>query len=166
MKKTILFVITIVAVAFLASCRKTPQQPLSKAAAVSGTYSGSITSDGVKTTSVAHVEPLTDSTVSIHCFDDSLGMDTTFVMQLFENGDSVMLCSTGEDFYNQYGHNMYDMMDDMMGSSGMTEWERFMDAQHDPGNGHYGSFDRMNGHFNYPFTEGDTVMMTFFGTRQ
>lgn len=186
MKKTILFTITIVMAVALASCSKTPtpQQKLSKAQSVSGTYRGNLAGTTYKSSNsngnssgVADVSPVNDSTVSIHCYDDSTGFDTTFMMGLYQNGsDSLMLCSTGEDFYNQYGFSMDSMMSSMMGdgsmmggTSGMNEWQELMYKLHDPGNGNYGSFDMMNGTFYYPFTNDSsgvtTVMMTFNGNK-
>lgn len=187
MKKTILFTIAIVLAVALASCSKTPQRKLSKAQSVSGTYRGFLTSTykssatNDKSSGVADVSPVNDSTVSIHCYDDSTGFDTTFMMGLYENGsDSLMLCSTGQEFYNQYGFSMDSMMSVTMGGSmmggsmmgdysGMNEWQQLMYALQDPGNGNYGSFDMMNGTFYYPFTNDstgvNTVMMTFSGNK-
>jgi len=134
------------------------------------TYKSSNTND--KSSGVADVSPVNDSTVSIHCYDDSTGFDTTFMMGLYQNGsDSIMLFSTGQNFYNQYGFSMDSMMNSMMGGSmmggtyGLNEWQQLMYKLQDPGNGNYGSFDMMNGTFYYPFTKDSsgviTVMMTF-----
>lgn len=188
MKKTILLTISIGLAVALASCSKTPQQKLSKAQSVSGTYRGKLAGTTYKSSNsngnssgVADVSPVNDSTVSIHCYDDSTGFDTTFMMGLYQNGsDSIMLCSTGQEFYNQYGFSMDSMMRVMMGGSmmggsmmgsysGMNEWQQLMYALHDPGNGNYGSFDMMNGTFYYPFTDDSagvtTVMMKFNGNK-
>lgn len=190
MKKTILFTVSILTVIILASCSKTTQPKLSKVQAVGGTYKGiftgttfkSSTGNG-KSSGVADVSPVNDSTVSIHCYDDSIGFDTTFMMSLYQNGaDSIMLCSTGQEFYNQYGFSMDSMMNVTMGdsimggsmmgeTSDMNEWQQLMYELHDPGNGHYGSFDMMNGSFYYPFTDRDStgtisVAMTFDGNKQ
>ncbi len=167
MRKIILLNISILLTVLLASCSKTPQPATLSAKAVAGTYQGSFTATNFKTTGVANVDPVNDSMVSIHCYD-SVGFDTTFVMQLFQNGDSIMLCSNGQNFYNQYGRYRYSMMGSMMGSSGMTAWQQFLNTQHDPGNGQYGSFDMMNGSFYYPFTDStgtSTVTMTFNGSK-
>lgn len=184
MKKTILIAFSVVIAFAMASCSKSPQQKLSKAQAVSGTYRGNLAGTTYKSSNssgnssgVADVSPVNDSTVSIHCYDDSTGFDTTFMMGLYQNGaDSIMLCSTGEDFYNQYGFSMDSMMTSMMGggsmmggTSGMNEWQQLMYELHDPGNGNYGSFDMMNGSFYYPFTNDSSgvinVMMTFNGNK-
>lgn len=171
MQRILLFTTTVLTVVLLASCSKAPKQKLPPAQAVAGTYQGSLKSTSFKTTSFVNVDPVNDSTVSIHCFD-SAGFDTTFVTELFQNGqDSIMLSSTGQDFYNQYGHYMYSMMGSMMGGySGMMDWQQFLSFQHDPGNGHYGSFDMMNGTFYYPFTDRDStgtiaVTMAFNGNK-
>ena len=101
MKKRILFAISIGLAVLLASCSKTtaPKPVLSSAKTVAGTYKGFTISNNLKSSGVVTVDSVNDSMVSIHCYD-SLGFDTTFVMQMFENGDSIMLCSNGQYFYN------------------------------------------------------------------
>ena len=139
------------------SCSK--KEPLKKdlISQIAGTYKGTLSnSDGLKHDGTADVSAVNDSVVSIHCYD-SVGFDTTFVMELYQNGDSVMLCSTGQDFYNQYGHymtgqhHMSEMGNMMGGSSGMTDWQQHISSQHQPGDEHFGSFDMDNGTFNYLF---------------
>ncbi len=188
MKKFSLIGLGILTTALLVSCSKTPQQKISKAQSVSGTYLGILAGTTFKSSGnnnasgMADVSPVNDSTVSIHCYDDSTGFDTTFMMGLYQNGsDSIMLCSTGQDFYNQYGFSMDSMMSANMGGSMMggsmmggtfdgNEWQQLMYELHNPGNGHYGSFNMMDSTFYYPFTQGDragadTVYMTFNGRK-
>jgi len=171
MRKIVLLNVCILLTVLLVSCSKSPKPVVDSAKTVAGTYQGFLTSTNLKTTGVAEVDSVNDSMVSIHCYD-STGFDTTFVMQMFQNGsDTIMLCSTGQAFFDQYGHNMYSMMGSMMGGwSGMNAWQQFMQTQHDPGNGNYGSFDMMNGTFYYPFTtdsteKGTLVFMTFNGSK-
>jgi len=152
MRKSILFTMSILFAVWLTSCSKTPQPSAFSASQVAGTYQGFLTATNFKTAGTADVSSLNDSMVSIHCYD-SVGFDTTFMMQLYQNGDSVMLCSTGQAFFNQYGRYMNSMGSMMGGGSGMNEWQRFMNAQNDPGNGNYGSFDMNHGSFYYPFSD-------------
>lgn len=189
MKRTFFFFLTVLAAVLLASCSKTTQPKLSKAQAVTGTYKGILygttfksSASNTKSSGIADVSPVNDSTVSIHCYDDSIKFDTTFMMGLYQNGaDSIMLCSTGHDFYNQYGFSMDSMMNatmsgSMMGGSMMGEysrmnqWQQLMYKLHDPGNGIYGSFNMMDSTFYYPFAvdsagTGFKAHMTFNGRK-
>jgi hypothetical protein len=143
------------------SCSK--KEPLKKdlISQIAGTYKGTLTnSTGLKHDGTADVSAVSDSVVQIHCFDQD-GFDTTFVMEFYRNGDSVMLCNTGEDFFNRYGHEMtgqHHMWDNMsgnmmgnMGSMDNDDWQQHMRNQHQPGDEHFGSFDMDNGMFNYLF---------------
>lgn len=156
MKKFILPTVAIALVFFLASCSKKASFVTYSANQVAGTYKGTLTTGTLKHDGTADVSAINDSVVSIHCYD-SVGFDTTFVMELYQNGDSVMLCNTGQAFFDQYGHYMsaqHHMSGNMMGSmSGMNnnDWQQHMRNQHQPGDEHFGSFDMDSGMFNYLF---------------
>ncbi len=144
------------------SCSK--KVPLKKdlLSQIAGTYKGTLeNSTGLKYDGTADVSAVNDSVVQIHCYDQN-GFDTTFVMEYYGDGDSVMLCNTGEDFFNQYGHEMTgqhhmwdntsgNMMGGGMGSMSNDDWQQHMSSQHQPGDEHFGSFDMDNGMFNYLF---------------
>jgi len=134
---------------------------------VSGSYSGEFTTS-INQTSVpgtADVTKTKHDELQIHCYSES--MDTTFIMDVYENGDSLMLCNTGHDFYNVYGHmgNGYHMMD--MGT-GESEWMHHLHEDHQGGDEHYGSFDIEHHTFNYSFRmmDGDSgYILNFHGTK-
>ncbi len=159
--KGIVMVGAIAITVIAASCSK--KAPLKKdlISQIVGTYNGTlVNSNGLKHDGTADVSAVNDSVVQIHCYDQN-GFDTTFVMEYYGNGDSVMLCNTGEDFFNQYGHEMtgqHHMWDNtsgnMMGGMGnmdSNDWLQHMRNQHQPGDEHFGSFDMDNGTFNYQF---------------
>ncbi len=154
------------------SCSK--KGPLKKdlLSQIVGTYKGTLTnSAGLKHDGTADVSAVNDSVVQIHCYDQN-GFDTTFVMEYYGNGDSVMLCNTGEDFINQYGHEMtgqHHMWDNasgnMMGNMDMDadDWQQHMRNQHQTGDEHFGSFNMNNGTFNYLFEmKGDSTKTKAF----
>lgn len=134
-----------------------------------GTYKGTLAnSDGLKHDGTAEISAVNDSVVEIHCFDQD-GFDTAFVMEFYGNGDSVMLCNTGEDFFNQYGHEMTgqshmweDMSGNMMGGMDKDDWEQHLRSQHQPGDEHFGSFDMAKGTFNYLFEMNNGAQSKFF----
>ncbi|HDO06731.1 MAG TPA: hypothetical protein ENG85_03515 [Bacteroidetes bacterium] len=173
MRKFVFFAISMLFALLLASCSKSIPAKYYSARDVAGTYKGSLVTGNLKHDGTADVSAVNDSIINIHCYD-SVGFDTTFVMELYQNGDSVMLCSTGQDFYNQYGHymtgqhHMYEMGNMMGGSSGMTDWQQHISSQHQAGDMHYGDFDMEHGTFNYWFDNhsGAQNGTTFYGKRQ
>lgn len=124
-----------------------PQTDLSQT--VTGSYKGSITSSDDPTASQDAVIVVTTSngnTVELNMTSDMI--DTTFMMNLYEHNDSVMLCFTQDRFYQEYGHHL-DEDHHMMGNNEHLKWEHHKDEQHDPGDMHYGGFDTGNHHFSY-----------------
>ena len=103
---------------------------------------------------------------------DSQHMDTTIRFNHYNHNDSVLICFTGEDFENMYGHmlgeghmsggHMSDMHD------GETEWMHHMADEHDEGDEHFGGFDMQHHTFTYHFEmmDGDTpYSLTFQGDK-
>ncbi|MCF8235660.1 MAG: hypothetical protein K9G67_12180 [Bacteroidales bacterium] len=124
-----------------------PQTDLSQT--VSGSYKGSITfSDDPGSTqdAVMEVSAASENTVEMNLMSDML--DTTFMMNLYGNGDSVMVCFTGERFNQEYDHHL-DEDHHMMGNHGHMDWDHHMDEQHEPGDEHYGGFDMNHHSLNY-----------------
>jgi hypothetical protein len=130
---------------------------------ITGTYFGEFTvNNGQQSIAGTAVVTRTDNDeIQIHCYGDIL--DTTLVMDAFDNGDSVMLCNNGDDFYNEYGHmgSGYHMMDMGMGES---EWMYHLETDHHAGDEHFGGFDMNHHTFGYSFQmmEGDTISYTDF----
>ena len=52
----------------------------------------------------AEVKMMGDNQIEVHCFGEVL--DTTFMLDYYEHNDSVMVCLTGSDFSNMYGHGL------------------------------------------------------------
>jgi len=133
-----------------------------------GTYTGdfSLEKSSSGTPAIANVSLNEEDQLIIHCYGEI--MDTIIVMDAFQNGDSVMVCNTGEDFYQEYGHmgNGYHMMDMRMNQ---TEWMHHMQNDHQTGDEHYGGFDMQRHSFHYEFKmmENDTLhRITFNGVKQ
>lgn len=175
----------------LASCNKTDDFSVNT---IEGRYVGTITETGsLKSASgnvysaTADVSKLKEGEIQVHCFGGDI--DTTFMLNYFENHDSVMVCLEGDDFDEMYGHmNSGGMMGGtnggMMGgtntgtNTGMmggtqgnhqsqngTEWQNHMSSLHQAGDEHFGGFDMMGKSFGYTFKmpNGD---MTFQGTKK
>ncbi|MCY1721084.1 hypothetical protein OU798_12070 [Prolixibacteraceae bacterium Z1-6] len=160
----------------LAACNKT-EEPIDNS--IEGTYVGTLTVNGLKsasetmqgsTSATADVTKTGDGQIEVHCYNDDI--DTTFMLNYFDNHDSIMVCLNGDDFEHMYGH-MYGqghMGGGMMGdiTNGETEWQHHMDDEHKDGDEHFGGFDPMNHTFGYRFRmfEGDTsYMLNFQGSK-
>jgi hypothetical protein len=176
MKMKLISTIALVTVIMVA-CNKT-DEPIDNS--IEGTYLGILTTDGLKSATGmfpgssnarAEVTITADGEIEVHCYNDEL--DTTFMLNYFENHDSVMVCLNGDDFEHMYGH-MYGqghMGGGMMGdiSDGETEWQHHMDDEHQQGDEHFGGFDTMNHMFGYRFQimDGDSAYwLNFQGTKQ
>ena len=145
---------------------------------VEGTYIGSFTTastlKSATTTAgnmmdTAIVTLMSNGQINVHCFGDDL--DSTFILNTYRNGDSLMVCLDGDDFNNEYGHMMGhgSMMGDGMMGNNSSEWGQHMNSEHKIGDNHFGGFDMQNGTFSYSFKMMDGTMMNykkFQGTRK
>jgi hypothetical protein len=115
---------------------------------VVGTYQGKLT-NSVTNTDTASITTITyynDYTVQVHCLGGNL--DTTFLLELYPEGDMMKVCTTGDDYYKEYGKEK-PKNDHMMGSGGMMTWGDHMNDDHNSGDDHYGDFDTNNNEFDY-----------------
>jgi hypothetical protein len=147
---------------------------------VEGTYVGNFTTTStLKSTQLAAninssatvvVSKLNDEQIKIHCFGDEL--DSTFILNMYNNGDSLMVCLDGSSFEHEYGHMMGQ--GSMMGGGNImgnnsTEWGQHMNGEHKVGDEHFGGFNMSNGTFTYSFKmmEGtSTIYKKFQGTKK
>jgi len=171
--KTTFLVSLIVATIFAVSCKKTDINTNNSdlSSSVSGTYSGvlknSQTNQSVPGT--LNVLAINDSVISMHCIADNF--DTTINMMLYNNNDSIMMCFIGQDFYNEYGHNLdnhnfcnskpsgwhsgwENEHDNWWGDKNnmWNAWNNHMNTQHNPGDQHYVGFNPNTHSCNYSFT--------------
>ena len=146
---------------------------------VEGRYVGTLSTEGLKsaaglttesTNATADVTLTGDNQIEVHCYSDEL--DTTFMLNYYENHDSVMVCLTGNAFEEMYGHMLGHghmeggMMNDIQ--NGETEWEHHMFDEHQTGDEHFGGFDTMNHTFGYRFQMMDgnnRYMLDFQGSK-
>lgn len=172
-----ILVLSLVVVTFITvSCKKTNDQDLNKVALtsqVTGTYSGNLRNSQTNTTTPATitVRAINDSLVSLYC--QSSIFDTTVTMMLYDNNDSIMMCYTGNDFYNEYGHNLdnhnfcnsqpngwtsgWENNHDIWygNSNNMSNaWNNHMNTQHKAGDQHYGAFNPNSNSCDYAFKIG------------
>lgn len=123
---------------------------------VTGTYTGSITSDllnksnnsKITNHATAIVTKVGDQ-IEVHCFDENF--DETVMLETYHDNDAIMVCLTGSDFENTYGHRIgHGNMSENMHSNG-TEWHQHLINEHQDGDEHFGNFDMQHRTFNYTF---------------
>jgi hypothetical protein len=147
---------------------------------IEGTYVGTLTADGLKSASgtllgssaaTADITKSGDGQIEVHCYGDVL--DTTFMLNYYDNHDSVMVCLTGDNFEEMYGHMLGSghTMGGMMGdiTNGETEWMHHMDDEHDHDDEHFGGFNMGNHTFSYTFRmmDGDNpYSLMFHGSKE
>ncbi|RUT79604.1 hypothetical protein [Ancylomarina longa] len=142
-----------------------------------GTYIGTLTSvdlgqtKSFNTTSdaVAEITSMGDQ-IEVHCYGGDL--DTTYMLNYYQNKDSVMVCITGTDFENMYGHMLggNHMSGGMMSdkNNNETEWMHHLNDEHQAGDEHFGGFNMSQHTFDYTFhfTDGNSnTQMKFSGVR-
>jgi len=148
---------------------------------IEGEYIGSFSSSSsLKSTSAGNLDEdpgtavvsmMGDMQIEVHCFGEEI--DTIFMLDYYNHNDSVMVCLTGDDFTNMYGHMLGDghMSGGMMGdiSDGESEWMHHMDDEHTNGDEHFGGFDMRDHSFTYTFEmmDGSTpYYLKFHGVKQ
>ncbi len=162
----------------LFACEKTGEPGIQS---IEGTYHGTLVQEGgLKTISAslyntgdafAEVTMMEDDLIEVHCHGDQL--DTTFMLNYYDHNDSIIVCNTGVDFENLYGHMLVSghMGGGMMGDiqQGETEWMHHLNEEHDDEDEHFGGFNMDEGMFTYTFRMMDQTHqynLTFQGTKE
>lgn len=136
---------------------------------ITGDYEGTYEQiDGSRSTDTAYAEVrhLGGIEVEVHCYGELL--DTTFVMDIYAEHDSIMLCANGTAFENTYGHMKGD---DHMNHHGnnSTEWMHHLEDDHDIGDQHFGGFNLSHHSLVYTFRierNNSIEIVRFEGVRQ
>ena len=128
-------------------------------ATIDGTYLGTLSTVQKSAlvqangSATAVVKKVGTDLVEVHCFGNEI--DTTFMLNYYENHDSMMVCMTGSNFEHAYGHMMGHghMAGGMMGdkAKGETAWQHHMSDEHKAGDEHFGGFDMGKHSFGYRF---------------
>ena len=167
----LVIVLGILSMFIFTSCEEEEIISESLSSEVIGTYTGTLKNSTTSQSRMASIEVISinDSLVSMHCVAD--GFDSTIVMQLYQNYDSIMLCYTGQVFYDEYDHNKnnYDFctnrqsgsmnnnwMNDgncwgnsnknwgnntWAGNEQWNAWTNHMNTQHNQNDSHFGGFN-------------------------
>jgi hypothetical protein len=151
-------------------------------ASVRGTYTGHLTNSASNQSRPATLTVITqnDSLVSMHCLANDF--DSTVMVRLYQNMDSIMVCSTENDFYSQYGrelnmdymdfsHNMpQGWMGNNMnsncwaGNDQWNAWTNHMNTQHASNDEHFGGFDMESNisYYTFRIKNGNNTYDEFF----
>jgi hypothetical protein len=146
-----IFLITIVI--FLFSCEKSDDL---NNIDVTGTYAGTLTSSLTNRSSNSEsIKPATvvvnsfGNQIQVHCFAEDF--DTSVILDIYDHNNNVMVCLTGEEFENMYGHMLgQGHMNSNMQNNG-TDWMQHLSNEHQEGDEHFGGFDMQYHSFNYTF---------------
>jgi len=165
-----IFVLGVLSAIIFTSCKKDEDPNVTNllASEVVGTYTGTLknsTTNESKTATIT-VSVQNDSLIQLHCI--AANFDSTLILQLYQNYDSIMVCFTGQDFYNEYGHNTnnYDFCnsqqsgwmnsnwhgDNWAGNQQWNAWTNHMNTQHSQNDLHYGGFNPTLNSCNYNFS--------------
>ena len=144
---------------------------------IEGTYIGTI-STGLNKSSVinegdaiAEITKTADQMIQVHLYNEKL--DSTFMLNYYEDMDYINVCFTGEDFEQMYGHMLGQghmnggMMNDI--GNNETEWMHHLNDEHREGDEHFGGFNMLNETFEYNFNKmvgGEMHNYIFRGMRQ
>jgi len=123
---------------------------------VTGTYVGTLTSNlANKSSEIAVAKDATvvvssvGNQIQVNCYAEDF--DTTIMLGTYDHNDEVMVCLTGEEFENMYGHMLgQGHMNGNMQNNG-TEWMQHLNDEHQDGDEHFGGFDMQHHAFNYTF---------------
>lgn len=102
---------------------------------------------------IAEITRIGNQTIQVHFYNADL--DTTFMLNYYEDIDNINVCLTGDEFENMYGHMLGlghtngGMMNHMQ--NGETEWMHHLNDEHQEGDEHFGGFDMQNHTFRYRF---------------
>jgi uncharacterized lipoprotein NlpE involved in copper resistance len=171
MKKLNLFFAAVLLLSFI-GCNNNDEIELKS---IEGTYIGSLKSDNLsKSSSVSTTNEFTGdirikgNQLEFHCFGEDI--DITMMLDYFEDNGNFMVCLTGNDYANLYGHKHGEGMMSAGGmnhmNSGNTDWTKHLNSSHDPNEHHFNSgFDMNNRTFNCTFQwMGETF--TFAGVKE
>jgi len=179
MKKRMIVVGALLAVVVIGftSCEKSDDPDVNT---IEGVYEGAFSESGSLKAALfdgneghhgsAVVSMMGNNQIEVHCFGNEI--DTTFMLDFYEHNDSVMVCLTGDDFENMYGHmlgegHMGGMMSDISNSE--TQWMHHMNDEHNNGDEHFGGFDMHEMTFSYSFKmmdEASPYYLRFHGVKQ
>jgi hypothetical protein len=151
--KTFMIVISITAVILFLSCEKSDDLNNND---VTGTYVGTLTSNlANKSSETSIIQSATavvlrfGNQIQVHCYTEDF--DTTVMLDIYDHNDEVMVCLTGEEFENMYGHLLgQGHMNGNMQNNG-TDWMQHLNNEHQEGDEHFGGFDMQHHTFNYTF---------------
>jgi len=119
----------------------------------------------------AEITKIRKNLIGVHLYNQAL--DTVFRLNYYHHRNSALVCLTGDDFENMYGHMLGQGHSGggMMGHMQNNETERMhhLNDEHKEDDEHFGGFDTHNHTFGYRFsiTQGKvTNYMQFRGKKE
>ena len=156
--KTQLFFTGLVLVAVLigvSSCERADELPIPDLAGIYiGPFSTSVSlknstvKNSILGNGVAEVTHIDDKTFLIHCYGDEI--DTTFMLDVYENNSEYLACQVGSEFQQEYGHTKGAQHMGHMRYP-QTEWMHHLADDHEDDDKHFGEFNMEDGFFMFSF---------------
>uniref|UniRef100_UPI00404AB074 hypothetical protein n=1 Tax=Gelidibacter sp. TaxID=2018083 RepID=UPI00404AB074 len=87
--------------------------------------------------------------IEVYCFNEDFVASIN--LNVFENGDYMNTCFSGEEFKKMYGHSLSQT--NMVGymQNNNAQWMQHLEFEHIESDKHYGSFNMIDNSFNYTF---------------
>ncbi|MEZ2414987.1 hypothetical protein ACA086_08470 [Muriicola sp. E247] len=178
MKKIRLISVTIAMSLFVFTGCDRPELPYDNK--IEGIYVGTITSPNgqskeerkITEDAMAEITKIGNLMIEVHLFNSEL--DTTLILNYYDDMNFVRVCFTGDDFETAYGHRLSEdhISRGMMGhiQNNETEWMHHLNDEHqgDGDEEHFGEFDIQDHSFRYRFdrmVDGITTKLEFQGTK-
>jgi hypothetical protein len=177
--KSKLGMIAAIAIIDFAACEKeTPIIEETDNTSIEGTYVGNFvnnktlkSTEGDTIDATAVITMMDSTLIEFHCYGSNF--DSTLMLNLFDDDDTLYVCLTDEDFEHEYGHMMGqgNGMGNGMGMGGghmntdtTNQWGHHLYDDHAYGDEHFGGFNRMEHTFDYSFRmmEGDSTYYFHF----
>lgn len=122
-------------------------------ALLQGSYVGTLTpvNSEIQTTqpAVADVKVVGNHLLEIHCYSEEF--DTIVRLNYFHHNEQYMVCATGQDFENMYGHALSGQHMSQGRMMNESEWMYHLRREHSESDEHFGQFGGMDHSFEYIF---------------
>jgi hypothetical protein len=166
--KNLRIILGILVVLIIKGCSEDSPTPNDAINEVTGTYIGTLRSSTLSEESAqGEISLSDDDQIIFHCYSNSF--DSTMVLKVFEDHDTINICTTGEAFESEYGHVMGH--GHLMHGNNITgtSWEHHLADEHVDSDKHHGFYKKKDHMFYYTFHMSENNIqykLEFQGTKQ
>ncbi|REE80297.1 hypothetical protein BX611_1939 [Lutibacter oceani] len=151
----------------LVACSKNDEIPNTH---IIGAYTGTLTTNlenlqgsQINSKSATAIVTSVGKQIEVYCYNDDFNI--TVLVNIYENGDYMMTCLSGQEFENMYGHSL--SQENMVGymQNNNLQWMQHLDLEHIESDIHNGFFNMLDNSFKYTFLI-DDMEYHFEGVRE